>query len=345
MELHILNGDCCREVFEKAGIPGEIHVLREMLLESPFELNCDWDDLFEMRADWLHSNFGIPVEDYLNEKNIEFDLIERLNQYDSVYFWFDTDLFCQLNLIYALSWFASESPPHASLHLVTPRIVRDERTVPLSMLQPSDYSELLRTASIIRPADVDLADAALIAFGAESPQLLTKWMRSLCPQRLSGLPDLKPAIDSLFSLFPSPLDGLGLTERLILTGIPSATRNNGSDGITLADLVKRILSNSDAQQHGMTDLLLYFHLRSLARGVQPLIAITGLGEWPDFRKPLSDQEALRIRCVRTQAGDDVLAAKTNRLSIQSVDRWIGGVHLCPANGFWSFDGVSFQHRR
>lgn len=335
MNLHILNGDATREIFEKSGIPGDIHVVREMLLESPFELNCDWDDLFEMRAEWLQSRFGIPAQDYLAEKTSESELIERLSRYQSVYCWFDSDLFCQLNLIYALSWFAIEPMPHTTVYLITPTATDKHPRTPLSLLPPSAFPELMAQAHPVSITDIDMADAVLIAFGAESPLPLLKLTQSLCPHRLASLPDMKQAIETLFTLYPSPLDGLGLSERLILAEIPNR------DGISLGDLLKRMLSNRESEHCGMTDLLLYFHLNQFLRGERPLITLQGIARLPDFGTPLSDRDATESRIALTSAGQEVLAGSLDRIACQPIDRWIGGVHLSQETGIWRFDGTTF----
>jgi len=341
VDLHILNGDCLRGVFEKSGIRGETHVLREMLPESPFELNCDWDDLFEMRAEWLQKQFGIPADEYLAEKESEYELIDRLDRYDDVCFWFDSDLFCQLNLIYALSWFTSEHASGARLHLVRPGMAPDGRMQALSRMTPAELHERLQNSTRIQPEHVDWADAVLIAYGADTPLPLWKSMRTACSRLSSGLPDLRSAVDRLFRLYPSVTDGTGWTERLILDEIRTGDETGVSEGIALRDLQRRILSNPDAELSGMTDLLFYRHLRTFTLGAQPLITVAGHAGLPDFAHPADPDDLATTRCCLTKEGRDVLAGRVDRLSIHPLDRWIGGVHLSPETGYWRFDGEGF----
>ena len=107
--LHVLNGDGTAHQFAVTNLPGDVAVWREMLSEGPLLVSPRTDEaLWTLRENWLAAQFGdrMPGETYQEKVVAEFTQICRYAQYDEVIFWFEHDLFCQINLIFLLACFA-----------------------------------------------------------------------------------------------------------------------------------------------------------------------------------------------------------------------------------------------
>ncbi|GAB3640857.1 hypothetical protein GCM10027423_14930 [Spirosoma arcticum] len=80
-----------------------------MLSEGPLLASPQNDEeLWTLRRNWLMAQFGDRLqEDTYEEKVVaEFARICRYAEYDEVIFWFEHDLFCQINLVFLLACFA-----------------------------------------------------------------------------------------------------------------------------------------------------------------------------------------------------------------------------------------------
>lgn len=107
--LHVLNGDGTAHQFAATNLPGDVAVWREMLSEGPLLVSPRTDEaLWTLRENWLTAQFGdrMPGETYEEKVVAEFAQICRCAEYDEVVFWFEHDLFCQINLIFLLACFA-----------------------------------------------------------------------------------------------------------------------------------------------------------------------------------------------------------------------------------------------
>lgn len=93
---HILNGDCLAEKFPK--LPdGEIIIWREGLVEGPLPER----DFFKAREDYISS--FVDNSGYQLKVVSEFKKIQNIPEGSEVYFWFEDDLFCQVNFWFLVS--------------------------------------------------------------------------------------------------------------------------------------------------------------------------------------------------------------------------------------------------
>ena len=97
---HVLNGDALLEQFPTS-LSGEIIVLRECLVEGPVDATND-EEFYRVRAEFLASSYGVSHEDYLTQTRAELKKLDRIEEGAEVNFWFEDDLFCQVNFWFAL---------------------------------------------------------------------------------------------------------------------------------------------------------------------------------------------------------------------------------------------------
>ena len=104
--FHILNGDCLAEKFPN-NLCGEIIVWREALIDGP----VSDDDFFENRKKFIAENYD-SERNYEDLVVKEFEKIQSVPENSEIYFWFEDDLFCQVNF-----WFLVASLQSKNLKL------------------------------------------------------------------------------------------------------------------------------------------------------------------------------------------------------------------------------------
>lgn len=99
--FHILNGDALLENFPAELLTGEIIIARECLVDGPVEGET-LEEFWKTRAAFIQESYGEETESYYNEVVSEFEKIKAIPAGSEVNFWFEDDLFCQINL-----WFCA----------------------------------------------------------------------------------------------------------------------------------------------------------------------------------------------------------------------------------------------
>ncbi|MDY0930324.1 DUF1835 domain-containing protein [Chryseobacterium sp. CFBP8996] len=95
--FHILNGDCLAEKFPK-NLEGESIIWREALIDGPVSDN----NFFENRKKFIIENYD-SESDYDELVVKEFKSIKNIPEDSDVFFWFEDDLFCQVNFWFLIS--------------------------------------------------------------------------------------------------------------------------------------------------------------------------------------------------------------------------------------------------
>lgn len=98
-QYHILNGDALKEQFPK--IDGTIIVLRECLIMGDVK-GASLPQFFQNRFTVLHNTYGVTKEEFENKVERELLKITQIPKTASVNLWFERDLFCQVNLWFAI---------------------------------------------------------------------------------------------------------------------------------------------------------------------------------------------------------------------------------------------------
>ena len=94
--IHIINGDALEDQFPK-GLPGEIFVFRECLIEGPKKV-VEFEAFFASRAAYLSDAYGPKIkESYSRELSIPLMKVVTEQTPAEVVLWFEEDLFCQAN--------------------------------------------------------------------------------------------------------------------------------------------------------------------------------------------------------------------------------------------------------
>lgn len=108
MTFQILNGDALTDRFRASGIPGEIVVVRECLIEGTLE-GDPLADFWQNRADYIFGTYHADPEMYFKDVVAEFNRLLAAPNNSEFNLWFGYDLFCRANmwfvmhLLYSLS--------------------------------------------------------------------------------------------------------------------------------------------------------------------------------------------------------------------------------------------------
>src|SRR5262249_25464527 len=91
---------------------------REALVCGPAPGSLSEDEFREGRARHLAEAYSIPFEKSQRELKEQEGALRTFAEHDEIVLWFEHDLFCQVHLIYLLSWFAQREFGDTRLSLI-----------------------------------------------------------------------------------------------------------------------------------------------------------------------------------------------------------------------------------
>jgi len=145
--LHVLNGDATAAVFDRAGIPGERLVWRDILVEGPVPAVAHAP--LPGRAAYLAQRLAIDAAEYARTTAEQLSSLVGAWQADEIVLWFEQDLFCAVILWSLLDWLTRQAPA-AQASLVYPPVDVDTRG--LGAVEPSELAELFATRQPVTAA-------------------------------------------------------------------------------------------------------------------------------------------------------------------------------------------------
>ncbi|OKL40370.1 DUF1835 domain-containing protein [Pontibacter flavimaris] len=212
--LHILNGDASVAAFSAAGLPGQVLVWREVLSEGPVFCALPAREFWQKRQEFITSTYGEVPEKYKAKVLDEVQKLEGTGAFFEVVLWFDTDLMCQVNLLYLLQHLHQSNP--RLLSVCTPA-----RGKNIGLLKPEELGQLFDRRQQLSGEQLEEA-AKLWQLYAGSDLLHLQLYLQQMPVPVP-LPFLERALQLHLRRFPGCADGLSQTERLLLQLINSGT--------------------------------------------------------------------------------------------------------------------------
>ena len=252
--LHILNGHSTLHLFEKAGIAGDSWVWPEILCEGESVKDFESESFWKMRGNFLGSFTGEPVDERLAKAKSEMENLP-LGQYDEIILWFEYDLFCQINLLGALSWLFQKRAYHDSpISLVClGKHPNYDGLVALGEIKPEEYPPLFEERRKLSQDDLAFADRMWETYCTSNHD-------QLLPIASNGhshiFTHLKAALEKHLRRFPDPKTGLSEIEILILQHLDT------HQGCSRRQLVGHMLRTQEI--YGFGDLQYFEYLDKLA---------------------------------------------------------------------------------
>jgi hypothetical protein len=309
--LHIHNGDSTAGTAKKASIPGEHLAWREALVCGPVPGGLSADAFRRVRAEHLASAYGVSIEKCEQELRKQEDALSAFSAHEEVVLWFEHDLFCQVQLIYLLDWFAQRELGSTKLSLVCisefPGI---EYFRGLGQLNEAQLASLFPERQEVSESQLQLGSKAWQAYSSPNPADLLSLMAS----DLSAMPFLERSFTKHLQRFPSTENGLG---RIGNVGLGLIARGYQRFRSLFPAFVSR------ESEYGFGDAQLYLELKQLAKAPAPLLTLSSTVKG----RSTDAAEMLLSTFVLTDVGRAVLDGKEDFVRRNGIDAWVGGVHL------------------
>jgi len=315
--LHIRCGSDIRSRLAEAGFTGEFLEYSDPLCHGPIFDDVSWVD---HRARFVANTYGPGVG--RSEQQIadglaqaEAGLQAAASRYARIVLWFEHDGYDQIALSRCLSQFA-ETPP-ATLEMVTlEHYPGAMRFIGLGQLPPEALRLLWNERQPVSAAQIEDGRLAWSLLRQSDPTPLA----AAATGGLTALPFLARALRRHCQELPSTIDGLGLTQRLILERLAERPHRIG-------EIFRDLMLERDPLPF-LTDLMLKDFVAAMKRVARPVFTAAFEDD---------DRRWYRERLTLTPLGRDLLAGTTDYLSLAPPERWLGGVCVRGDRPCWRWD--------
>jgi hypothetical protein len=309
--LHIHNGDCSADTAKKSNMPGEHLAWREALIFGPIIRGLPEAEWRKLRARHLAEAYELNFDDCEKGLRDQQEALLKFSDHEEVVLWFEHDLFCQLHLIYLLDWFARQQLGTTKLSLTcVGSFPGFDDFRGLGQLDSEQLASLFPQRHPVTPAEFKLASKAWVAFSSPDPRDIA----TLLEEDSAMLPFLQPALRKHLQRFPSAQNGLGLIENKALELIAGGASQ-------FVELFPGF--GKGEPTYGLGDAQFWLSLQPLAEAAQPLLTISN----GDSHMPTSSLDFIKASFALTEKGHSVLRGEEDFIALNSIDTWLGGVHL------------------
>jgi hypothetical protein len=315
--LHIVLGDSAGGTFTR------VFFARDRLLIDQDVLSCGPLAPITDLASWnrLRTGFwssvlpGAAGEQVQSRFNL-LDNAQRLAEAERVHIWAATGVSEQLFIAFVVQLVKHVGGDPERISLVQFETLGKRRAIGLGEL---DEAQLREPPEPV-PMSVDLAQQYLNAWAALSstdPTALTGFAR----EHPEANRWLRLAMQLMTRRFPDRRNGLNYWDHQLLAHVPQR-------GPAVSLIVGYTMADTFVLGDLVGDLYLFGRLLRLARGPQPLIALSG------------EQAKMReTEAVLTPFGEQVLRGRASNYPANPIDDWVAGVHLSSEKGaLWFNDG-------
>ncbi len=222
--LNILNGDATLYKFRQTALSGDVLVWRETLSEGPVLADSE-KAFFKLRSDWISKVYNSNAEEYQKQVIDEFSRLKTYSDYDEILFWFEFDLYCQINLIFLLSFFQDKILGKTVLSLICPNQHPNHSDFRgIGQLSPQELSELTDQKLYLNKQDIHIAVEAWEVYASDDK----KKMENFLKKDFGQLSKLHPALIAHLDRFPDKETGLNKVEDLLITIIKTGITDRKS---------------------------------------------------------------------------------------------------------------------
>jgi hypothetical protein len=320
--LHIHNGESSANTLQQSTIRGEQFAFREALIAGPTPGGLASEDWRKIRAQHLSDAYGVDSQECERDLLLQEKTLASFPDHEEVVLWFEHDLFCQVNLIYLLDWFAQRSLGKTKLSLICIGEFPGKANFRgLGELTADQLASLVDSRHEVTPAELNLATAAWKAYCSTDPTVIEE----LLGDDTSALPFLRNALRGHLARFPSVKNGLGRIENCGLELIHSGLKEFG----------RLFPKFGDAEPvYGLGDFQFWLALKRLGDAREPLLDLPNRSA---TNGKLDSDKVRQIAFEITEKGEAVLKGEADFVKMNGIDLWLGGVHLSGNHHLWRWD--------
>jgi hypothetical protein len=325
--LHIHNGDASANMAKQSSLAGEHLPWRESLITGSTPSGLSEDEWRNVRARHLSAAYVEDVQECERDLLRQAEALASFSEHDEVVLWFEHDLFCQLHLVYLLTWFSQRSLGNTKLSLICiGEFPGKENFRGLGELNPEQLASLFPTRQQVTTTQMSLAASAWCAYCSSDPTDIEKLLQT----DSSALPFLEAALRAHLERFPSTRNGLGRIENRALEFI--------HDGLnSFSELFLRF---GEAEPvYGFGDAQFWSALQRVTAANQPLLRIGGI-ESGSAQQPLTQDIARNAKFELTDLGESVRNGEADFVTLNGIDLWLGGAYLHDREGLWRWNEQS-----
>jgi len=319
--VHITNGSSAAGVLRAAGLPGEVLTWDDVLHDGPVPPDISFGQLRAIRAQFISDCGWRTLEEAQREFAARDRALERALDHDEVVLWFEHDLYDQLQLLQLLDWFDTCELGTTKLTLVCGAEYLGQST-------PERLRERFPEREPVKRAQFDAARRAWASFRAEDP----RGIEDVVHDGIPALPFAAAALHRHLEQFPSVANGLSRSQQQVLEVIDF--------GVTRLDKVFVAANQKREDPVFLGDSSFAMYLASLSNVKSPLL-LTAQGATV---KSAASRAYWQTEVELTADGRRVLAGSADHVTLNGIDRWLGGVHLFGEDAAWRWDAAAKRVR-
>jgi hypothetical protein len=314
--LHVRCGSDIQGALEAARFSGDFLAVWDSFPVGPVTDAPDW---IAQRARF-HADTGtvndVDYETFLADlSEAERRLAASARSHARVVIWAEHDSHDQLSLIRCLAHYARTGPPRVLELISVNHFPGSRRFIGLGQLPPEAMWLLWHRRDVLDAERLAVGAAAWTALTSGDPRALADISRTGTP----ALPHLGPAVHRHLQELPSTVNGLSLTQSLLLQALAREPASVGH--------LWRV-SQGELEPLPFLGDTMVLHILNEMGHAHPAVYERSVVE-PN--RPFSDRLAI------TQTGREVLEGVTDWLSLQPPPRWVGGIRIEPSTPNWRWD--------
>jgi len=314
--LIITNGDSAVEAIKNAGIEAELLPWRDVLHDGPVPSDLNLSEMAAVRARFVADCGWGKYDQILKMFEYQCSKLEIFNQFEELVLWFEHDLYDQLQLIQILNFLTTAKKNQTKICLICKdRFVTDGSAEELE----SDFENRQE----ITKTQLDFAKNAWQAFTSTNPTDIEKILLI----EDSSLPFIKNSFLRLLEEYPEKKSGLSRNESQILKIVES--------GFHLPTRIFRASQKYEDPLY-LGDWSFWRYMGQMVNCYNPLLKTEKSEPFLFPPKVENKNKFLLQKLYLTDLGDQVLKGQINWISLNGIDKWLGGVHLT-SEDFWWWD--------
>lgn len=211
--LHVLNGDSTAHQMREAAIEGDTAIWREVMCDGATVYNIESPASRKARMNFFTQFLSASEQGYKTKVLLEIEKLKNWGHYDEIVLWFEYDMFCQINMVAAVSWFYQQNCQTPLSLVCVGKVEGYSKLMGLGELPYESFPQLFRQRLTLTNEDITYLDSIWRAYCSDSHMRL---MQLVSTKDNTQFPYLRPALLGHITRFAQAKDGMNQIEHRIL---------------------------------------------------------------------------------------------------------------------------------